>query len=104
LGGWLNAMLLYRTLAKREHFTADARLQRTLPMILLSSAIMGVALWLAADWLEPWLFPTQSALVRGTALATMVGIGLLVYAVAILLTGALGLRQLRGFLWRTPRA
>ena len=38
---------------------------------------------------------------RGTALATMVGIGLLVYAVAILATGALGLRQLRGFLRRT---
>ena len=34
----------------------------------------------------------------------MVGIGLLVYAVAILATGAIGLRQLRGFLRRTPRA
>jgi putative peptidoglycan lipid II flippase len=104
LGGWLNAMLLYRTLVKREHFIADARLQRTLPRMLLSCAIMGVALWLAADWLEPWLFPTQGALTRGTALATMVGIGLLVYALGILLTGALGLGQLRGFLWRTPRA
>jgi putative peptidoglycan lipid II flippase len=104
LGGWLNAMLLYRTLVRRGHFVADARLQRTLPRMLLSSAIMGIALWVAADMLEPWLFPTQGALTRGTALAMMVGAGLLVYAVAILVTGALGLRQLRGFLWRTPRA
>ena len=71
-------------------------------MILLASAIMGVALWLTADWLDPWLMPTQGVLMRGTSLATMVGIGLLVYAVAILATGALGLRQLRGFLRRPP--
>ena len=104
LGGWLNAALLYRTLAERGHFIADARLQRTLPMILLSSALMGIVLWLTADWLAPWLMPTQGAMTRGTALAILVGIGLLVYAVAILATGALGLRQLRGFLWRAPRA
>jgi putative peptidoglycan lipid II flippase len=104
LGGWLNAMLLYRTLVRRGHFVADARLQRTLPRMLLSSAVMGVALWIAADMLEPWLFPTQGVMTRGTALSEMGGAGLLVYAVAILVTGALGLRQLRGFLWRTPRA
>jgi putative peptidoglycan lipid II flippase len=104
LGGWLNAGLLYRTLAERGHFIADARLQRTLPMILLSSALMGIVLWLTADWLDPWLMPTQGVMTRGTSLAILVGTGLLVYAVAILATGALGLRQLRGFLWRAPRA
>jgi hypothetical protein len=65
---------------------------------------MGVALWLTADWLDPWLMATQGVLTRGTALAILVGIGLLVYALAILATGALGLRQLRGFLRRPPRA
>jgi putative peptidoglycan lipid II flippase len=104
LGGWLNAALLYRTLAERGHFIADARLQRTLPMILLSSALMGIVLWLTADWLDPWLMSTQGVMTRGTSLAILVGVGLLVYAVAILATGALGLRQLRGFLWRAPRA
>src|SRR6185436_4131310 len=100
LGGWLNAMLLYRTLIARGHFVADARLGRVLPMILLASGIMGIALWMAADWLDPWLMPTQGVLTRATSLATIVGIGLLVYGVAILITGALGLRQLRGFLRR----
>jgi hypothetical protein len=47
---------------------------------------------------------TQGVMTRGTSLAILVGVGLLVYAVAILATGALGLRQLRGFLWRAPRA
>jgi len=104
LGGWLNAALLYHTLVARGHYVADARLGRVLPMILLASALMGVALWLTADWLDPWLMATQGVLTRGTALAILVGIGLLVYALAILATGALGLRQLRGFLRRPPRA
>ena len=104
LGGWLNAVLLYRTLVARGYFVADARFGRVLPMILLSSAAMGLALWLTADWLDPWLAPTQGVLTRGTSLATMIGIGLLVYAVAVLATGALGFRQLRGFLGRRPRA
>ena len=54
----------------RGYFVADARLGRVLPMILLASVIMGVALWLTADWLDPWLVPTQGVLTRGTALAT----------------------------------
>jgi putative peptidoglycan lipid II flippase len=104
LGGWLNAALLYRTLLARGYFVADARFARVMPMVLLASAIMGIVLWLTADRLDPWLAPTQGVLTRGTSLAIMVGIGLLVYAVAILATGALGFRQLRGFLRRPPRA
>ena len=49
LGGWLNAGLLYATLAKRGIFVADARLQRALPRIVLASVIMGAVLWLVAD-------------------------------------------------------
>jgi putative peptidoglycan lipid II flippase len=103
LGGWLNALLLYRTLLTRGYFVADARLGRVMPMILLSSAMMGITLWLTADWLDPWLASTQGLPTRGTSLAILVGIGLLVYAGAILATGALGFRQLESFLRRPPR-
>jgi putative peptidoglycan lipid II flippase len=104
LGGWLNAVLLYRTLASRGHFAADARLRRALPKILAGSAVMGVALWFAADALQPWLASSQGVLVRGSALAAMVGAGLLVYAVSVLATGVIGLRQLRSLLRRRPPA
>jgi putative peptidoglycan lipid II flippase len=104
LGGWLNAGLLYRTLAARGHFTADARLRRTLPMMLISSAAMGVVLWFAAGMLQPWLASSQGAIARGMALAALVGAGLLVYAIAVLVTGTLGLRQLRRLLQRRSPA
>ena len=104
LGGWLNAGLLYRTLASRGHFAADARLARALPKILAASAVMGVVLWFAADALQAWLASSQGVLVRGSALAALVGAGLLVYAVSILATGVIGLRQLRGLLRRQPPA
>ena len=83
LGGWLNAGLLYATLAKRGFFVADARLKRALPRILLASAIMGAVLWLYADALDGMFKPPTSELVRARALAVMVGSGFLAYAVAV---------------------
>ena len=70
LGGWLNAVLLYRTLAKREHFTADARLRRTLPMILLSSADHGRRAVAGRRLAGALAVADARRLVRGTALAT----------------------------------
>ena len=48
LGGWLNAGLLYMTLAKQRHFIADKRLKRSLPRILLATLMMSIVLWLVA--------------------------------------------------------
>lgn len=102
LGGWLNAGLLYATLRRRGQFPADARLIRALPMIVLSSLIMGAALWIGSELLAPWFGAPNGFFVRAAALGVLVGGGLLVYAVAVLLTGAVEVRQLRGFL-RSPR-
>jgi len=103
LGGFLNAGLLYATLVRRGFFVADKRLKRTLPRILLASAIMGVVLWFVADALDGHFRPPTSELTRGLALMTLVGSGLLAYGVAVFATGALDARKLRGFLIRrTP--
>jgi len=103
LGGFLNAGLLYATLARRGFFVPDQRLKRTLPRILLASAIMGVVLWLVAGALDGHFQPPTSELTRGMALMTLVGSGLLAYAVAVFATGALDARKLRSFLSRrTP--
>ena len=87
LGGWLNALLLWRGLSKRGYFAGDARLARSLPLILLCSAIMGAALWFAAIELAPWLDGSQPLLVRAGALAALVTAGLIVYALAVLAAG-----------------
>ena len=82
--------------------SADARLRRTLPLILLSSAIMGVALWLAADRAGAVAVADREA--RSCAARRWRPGG---HRPAGLrrrdpADGALGLRQLRGFLRRTP--
>jgi len=100
LGGWLNAGLLYTTLVRRGHFVADARLQRTLPRVLASSIVMGVALWLVADALGPSFSTPTPLLLRVAALAGLVASGLVVYGLAALATGAIDVARLRRFLQR----
>jgi putative peptidoglycan lipid II flippase len=103
LGGFLNAGLLYATLAKRGFFVADRRLKRALPRILLASAIMGIVLWLVAEALGGMFKPPTSELMRALALTVLIGSGFLVYTAAVFATGALDMRQARAFLTRrTP--
>ncbi len=95
LGGWLNALLLWRTLVERGEFRADARLTRNLPLILLSSAVMGAGLWAAQSALAPWLAIDNAVLVRFAALGVLVAMGLSVYAVAVHFSGVAPVGQLR---------
>jgi len=75
----------------------DARLKNKFPKLILASAIMGGALFGAANVLEPWLF--GSAL-RYVALAGLVAIGVIVYAGATILTGALRPSELKAMFRR----
>jgi putative peptidoglycan lipid II flippase len=94
LGGWLNAVLLWRTLVQRSEFVADARLKRSLPLIILSSFVMGVVLWVTANLLEPWLDSGQNTVVRFSGLGVLVGSGLIAYGIAVHISGAAPLGQL----------
>jgi len=95
LGGWLNAGLLWTTLVKRGHFTLDRRMVRAFAMIVLSSVVMGAALIGAAHYLGAYFAPDRGFVVHVMALTALIGIGLVVYAAVILVTGTLNLRQLR---------
>jgi len=101
LGGWLNAGLLWATLVKRGHFTLDARMARALAAILFSSVVMGAALIAAAHMLGPYFASDRSFAVHVMALAALIGAGLAVYAVIVLVTGAIKIRQLRKLLGRS---
>ncbi len=100
LGGWLNAGLLYATLAKRGYFISDGRLRRVLPRILLSTIVMSVVLWIVADTLGPRFQPPTHELERALALVLLCGAGFLAYLIAVFATGALDSTQLRRFLMR----
>jgi putative peptidoglycan lipid II flippase len=100
LGGWLNAGLLYATLVRRGYFVADARLRRTLPLMIVSSLAMGAALWGLSGLLEGQFADGSPVHVRIGALAGLVAAGLVVYAIAAWVTGAVNVREFRRFLTR----
>lgn len=101
-GGWLNAGLLYGGLVRTGHFLADRRLKRALPMIVLSSAAMGLALVAGTGYLAPWLAVGNSLVVRAGALGVLVVGGAVVYFAATLLTGALKVGMLVRMFRRRP--
>jgi len=82
----VNVWMLYRTLRKRGHFEADARLRRRVPRLALASLLMGAALFWVAPAVDPYL--TGPILHRGAGLIALVTSGVVVYAVACFLTGA----------------
>jgi putative peptidoglycan lipid II flippase len=98
IAGWINALQLWWELRRRGEFAADARLIRTLPMIVLSSVVMGVVLWYGVDLLGPWLARSNVLLVRVGALAALVTLGLASYAVLIFGTGVFSVGALKGLL------
>ena len=89
LGGWLNALLLWSTLAKRGQFVLDGRARRALPLIVGASLVMGAALWGGAHYLAPWLASAQPLWVKSAALAALIGGALVIYGVAMAATGVL---------------
>lgn len=95
VAGWVNAVLLGATLVRRGQFTMDAALQRKLPRIIISSVVMGMALWATFAGFEPWLESGQPLLLRMVALAGLVTIGFAVLALALIASGGADLRQIR---------
>ncbi len=95
VGGWMNAGLLWTALLRRGHFSSDARLLRSLPLIVLSSAIMGVVLYFGAQASAPWLDTGQHIGIRAAALAALIGAGMVTYFAMAHLTGAFRLSDLK---------
>ncbi len=100
LGGWLNAGLLWATLVARGHFVLDARMGRAFAAILFASLVMGAALAGAAHVIGPYFGRDQGFAVHVLALAALIGAGLAVYAVIVLATGTIQVRQLRKLISR----
>jgi len=98
LSGWLNAALLARGLHRRGYFTADARLRRRLPRMLLATAAMTAALWAVSQALSGPIGDSLGSGV-GSLIALMIT-GILVYGGVALLFGATRLSDLKGF-WRS---
>ena len=98
LSGWLMVLQLWLGTRKMgEEARFDARFRARLPRILLSSALMGGALWFGMVALGP-LLGTEGW--RYAALALLVALGMGTYALSALALGAVQLSDLRTALRR----
>ena len=92
-----NAGALAWVLQRRGHLTPDARLNRRVWRMMLATLAMGLAL----HFTQTQLFAASwNDLTRLLALAVLIAIGLLTYAVATQLTGAYDLREIPRMLSR----
>jgi putative peptidoglycan lipid II flippase len=104
---WINAAMLYWRLRQQGMLRLDQHLKRRVPRLLLSAAAMGAALWFTLWFaLAPALaWFGNSDLGRIIVMLALMSGALAVYAAAVLLTGAVSLRDLRQRLRRpTPAA
>lgn len=93
-----NVGLLYWALAKRGHFSADARLKRRLPRLAIAAAIMGAALFFADRLLVDYTTGTLG--MRALGLSLLVGSGVALYGVACFATRAFTPADLKAALSR----
>ncbi|MFN3076987.1 MAG: murein biosynthesis integral membrane protein MurJ [Alphaproteobacteria bacterium] len=91
---WINALLLGLILYRRGQFRIDDRLQRRLPRLFLSCAVLGGGLFVGQSYLEAYL--SGPFLVRTTALAVLVTGGMGLFAGLAFLTGTTRLSDFRG--------
>jgi len=94
IAGWVNAVLLAGTLYRRGNFELDAAMKRRGLPILISSLLMGGALWGAALGLAPYMQAGMGTPLQVGALGALVGFGLLTYAIVAQLTGAAHIQSL----------
>ncbi len=93
ISGWFNLGLLVSALRRRGEFALDAIFRRRLPAILLAAAIMGGVVWANVSLLDPWFAPENGLIVQVLALLALVTSGLITYAVAAELLGAVSLKS-----------
>jgi putative peptidoglycan lipid II flippase len=93
ISAWVNVWLLYSTLRRRGHFPVDARLATRLRKTVLAATIMGGGLFLGHKQLLVWL--EGDTLVRSGALALLVLGGMVLYGLAIQITGAARIGELK---------
>ncbi len=93
IAAWVNVMLLYGTLHRRDQLRADPRFRAKAVRIVAAAALMGAALSLLNPVLDSHM--AMGIVERGVALALLCGGGAVVYAVALGAFGAVRLDDIR---------
>lgn len=95
LAGWVQFILLWWHLNRKQHIAYDDRLRRTLPKLMAAAIAMAGVLFGVGIALDEWFL--ASGLPRVLALGALVGSGGVVYAGIIFATRALTLTDIKGY-------
>jgi len=102
IAAWVNVIVLYWLLHRRDQLRMDARFRAKAVRIIAASALMGVALWFMNPLFDPYM--ARGLMERIVALGLLCGIGGLVYGAASLIFRAYTVSELRAALRRPPKA
>jgi putative peptidoglycan lipid II flippase len=100
LAAWTNASLLGGTLLYQGHFRLDSGLLKRGPLIVLTSIIMGGALWGTLLFIGQVFGPVSGSIWHILTLIVLVTVGGAVYLVGAQLIGAINFRTI----WRSLSA
>jgi putative peptidoglycan lipid II flippase len=101
LAGWVNALLLWRTLARRGHYTSDHRVKTRVPRIIFAAALMALALYAAVALTADMFTGAEPLLIRITLLAGLTIGGAAIYFAAAHVMGAVPLGEARAMMRRS---
>jgi putative peptidoglycan lipid II flippase len=101
ISAWVNVLVLYWMLHRRDQLRMDTRFKDKALRILGASIAMGAALWFLNPLLDPYM--ASDVAERVTALVLLCGIGALVYGVAALVLRTYALSELRALVRRAPK-
>ncbi|KAA5803398.1 murein biosynthesis integral membrane protein MurJ [Alkalicaulis satelles] len=106
VAGWINVLMLTRTLLARKLWRLDARLAARLPRQVLAAAMMAAAVWVLAGPGADWITGLAPSLGRYPGqlivLGAVVALGAVIYGLAALALGALTREDLRDLVRRKP--
>jgi putative peptidoglycan lipid II flippase len=77
--GWFDAVGLILVLSRRGLWRSDLRLERALPRIAAAALAMGAGLLIAAEVVDPWTAAESPTLIKVSALASLVAVGMVLY-------------------------
>lgn len=96
---WVNTVLLYGILRKKQGEVGDEKLRQRLPRIIVSAAGMGVATVLIVNGISDW-FTDTTVWCKLAGLMIIIGTSSMIYAALLQLTGAMRWREALDILTR----
>jgi putative peptidoglycan lipid II flippase len=94
MSGWVGALLLGIILLRRRWLRIDGEGRRKLPLIVIATAVMGIVIHFAQQFLTSMWNISGSATARISALVVLVVLGLATYGAILHFTKTLALRDL----------